>query len=145
MKNRKKIAIYIIVCILVICAVIGGMWGGIKEWQNSKHYIGTTEVPLTIALRLQNIPYVNGDGTVKIIDTSCPSGNVAIMYDFYSVNSFAYLTVVDGRCDEQLSLVIEMMFIFSFLGSGLCCCLVSLFIDVRNKNKKVSEDNGDVV
>jgi len=145
MKNRKKIAIYIIVCILVICAVIGGMWGGIKEWQNSIHYVGETQVPLSIALRLQHISYMNGEGGVKIIDTSCPSGNVFIRYDFYYTDRFEYLTTIDGRCDEQLSLVIEMMFLFSFSGSGLCCCLVSLFIDVRNKNKKVSEDNGDVV
>lgn len=145
MKNRKKIAIYIIVCILVICAVIGGMWGGIKEWQNSIHYVGVTEVPLSIAKTLQDSHFVEGLGEVEIMDTGNISGYVVIKYDFYLTRHYEYLTVVDGRCDEQLSLVIEMMFLFSFLGSGLCCCLVSLFIDVRNKNKKVSEDNGDVV
>jgi hypothetical protein len=115
---------HIVVSALTICVVIIGLWGGIVEWQNSKHYIGTTEVPLNIALSLQNIPYVNGDGIVKIIDTSCPSGNVAIRYDFYSVNSYSYLTVINERENGQLGLMIEFMFIFSALGSVVTCMIV---------------------
>jgi hypothetical protein len=141
MKRNNKIAVYVIVCVLVTCAVIGGMWGGIKEWQNSIHYVGETEVPLNIALSLQHIPYTNGEGEVKIIDTSCPSGNVVIRYDLYSANKYSYLTSVNERCDGQLVLVGEGMTIFSLLGSGLCCCLASLFLGmtIRYKGKKDSK------
>lgn len=138
MKKRNKIAIYILVCMLVTCAVVGGMWGGVREWQNSKHYVGTTEVPLSIALTLQNSNYLNGEGEVKITDTSCPSGNVVIMYDFYVTRNYDYLTIIDGRCNGKLGLVIEMMMVFSLLGSGLCCCIVSLVLSesaIARKNQ----------
>ncbi len=132
MKKRNKVLIYSMVCILVICAVIGGMWGGIKEWQNSIHYVGVTEVPLSIAKTLQNIRYVNGEGNVEIINIT--SGNVVIEYNFYSTRSYDYLTTIDGRCNKQLGGTLEMMLLFSFLGSCLCCGLVGLNFEVKNKS-----------
>lgn len=137
MKKRNKIIIYVLVCMIVVGAVIGGMWGGVREWQDSKHYVGSTEVPLNIAKILQSSHFVEGLGEVDIVDTSCPSGNVIIEYDFYSTRDYEDLDMVEGRCDEQLSLVIEVMFILSFLGSSLCCCVIGgIFqeIDIARKN-----------
>jgi hypothetical protein len=138
MKKRNKIIIYVLVCMLVACAVIGGMWGGIREWQDSKHYVGTTEVPLGIALELQNIKYINGEGEVKITDTVCPSGYVVIEYDFYSTNRYEYLTIIEGRCDGQLCLIGEMMSLILLFGSCFCCVIIGgVFaeIDIARKNR----------